>query len=193
MGRPVSVHGVQAHGVLYDTIAGCWKGYEKDVLSRRQKRQIATGAEDFSDDTDEDSEHDATPNRKGRPQKLAGDSNKGTKPKLFPPRICLHSYSGHVDQLKMYVHPSVPTKVYFSFSMAVNWGTGGGEKTEEAIRAIPDDRLLVESDLHIAGEQMDNSLEEVCRKICQIKGWDLREGVEILGRNWREFVLSDSK
>ncbi|TGJ84928.1 hypothetical protein E0Z10_g3811 [Xylaria hypoxylon] len=189
MERPVSVHGVQAHGVLYDTIAGCWKGHEREVLSRRQKHQIATGAEDFSDDTDEDSEYDATPDRKGNPQKVAGDGNTGTKPQLFPPRICLHSYSGHVEQLKMYIHPSVPSKVYFSFSVAVNWGAGGGEKTEEVIRAIPDDRLLVESDLHTAGEQMDSSLEEVCRKMCEIKGWGLREGVEILGRNWRDFVL----
>ncbi|KAI3328339.1 hypothetical protein F4824DRAFT_414393 [Ustulina deusta] len=189
MGRSVSVHGVQAHGVLYDTIAGCWKGQEKEVLSRRQKHQIATGAEDFSDDTDEDSELDDTLHRKGKPPKLAEDGNKGIGPRKFPPRICLHSYSGHVEQLQMYIHPSVPAKVYFSFSAAINWGTGGGEKTEEAIRAIPDDRLLVESDLHIAGEQMDSSLEEVCRKICQIKGWGLGEGVEILGRNWRQFVL----
>ncbi|KAI0904673.1 hypothetical protein F4823DRAFT_184005 [Ustulina deusta] len=189
MGRSVSVHGVQAHGVLYDTIAGCWKGQEKEVLSRRQKHQIATGAEDFSDDTDEDSELDDTLHRKGKPPKPVEDGNKGIGPRKFPPRICLHSYSGHVEQLQMYIHPSVPAKVYFSFSAAINWGTGGGEKTEEAIRAIPDDRLLVESDLHIAGEQMDSSLEEVCRKICQIKGWGLGEGVEILGCNWRQFVL----
>ncbi|KAI1184143.1 hypothetical protein F5B17DRAFT_413169 [Nemania serpens] len=195
MGRPVSVHGVQAHGILYDTIASCWKGHEKEVLSRRQKRQIAVGAEDFSSDTDEYSAQDATIDRKNRAQKptpapaAAAAAAGGKATGLFPPRICLHSYSGHIEQLKMYIRPSVPAKVYFSFSIAVNWGAGGGEKTEEAIRAIPDDRLLVESDLHAAGEQMDNSLKEVCRKICQIKRWDLREGVERLGRNWREFIL----
>ncbi|KAJ8124663.1 hypothetical protein O1611_g8977 [Lasiodiplodia mahajangana] len=187
MGRAVSVHGVQAHGILYDTIASCWKGHEKEVLSRRQKRQIAGGAEDFWSDTDEDSDYEAIPKRKEKPLNPAKESAKGSG--LFPPRICLHSYSGHVEQLKMYLHPSVPANVYFSFSTAVNWGSGGNEKTEEVIRAIPDDRLLVESDLHTAGEQMDNSLEEVCRKICQLKGWDLRRGVEILGRNWQKFVL----
>ncbi|KAI1151861.1 hypothetical protein F4825DRAFT_421400 [Nemania diffusa] len=187
MGRSVSLHGVQAHGILYDTIASCWKGHEKEVLSRRQKHQIANGAEDFWSDTDEDSDDDAQPKRKDKPQQPAVHSAKG--PKLFPPRICLHSYSGHVEQLKMYLHPSVPAAVYFSFSTAINWGSGGSEKTEEAIRAIPDDRLLVESDLHTAGEQMDSSLEEVCRNICNVKGWDLRQGVEILGRNWLKFVL----
>ncbi|KAI1119444.1 hypothetical protein F5Y14DRAFT_395303 [Nemania sp. NC0429] len=185
-GRPVSVHGVQAHGILYDTIASCWKGHEKEVLSRRQKRQIAIGAEDFSSDTDGESGQEVTSKRKNKTQKPAAADGKAGP---FPPRICLHSYSGHVEQLKMYIHPSVPAKVYFSFSVAVNWGAGGSEKTEEAIRAIPDDRLLVESDLHTAGEQMDSSLEEVCRRICQIKRWDLREGVERLGRNWRAFVL----
>ncbi|GAP93471.2 putative cut9 interacting protein [Rosellinia necatrix] len=189
MGRPVSVHGVQAHGALYDVIAGCWKGYEKEVLSRRQKRQIAEGAEDFLDDTDEDSDYGSTANRKDDVQKPAADNGKGAGPQPFPPRICLHSYSGPVEQLKMYIHPSVPAKVYFSFATAINWGSGGVEKTEEAIRAIPNDRLLVESDLHTAGEQLDSSVEDVCRKICRIKGWGLREGVETLGRNWRGFVF----
>ncbi|KAI0409545.1 hypothetical protein F4802DRAFT_148996 [Xylaria palmicola] len=189
MGRPVSVHGVQAHGVLYDTIADCWKGHEKEVLSRRQKRQIAVGAEDFSDGTDEEYNPNPTLNRNQESPRRAVDSSRSAGPQLFPPRICLHSYSGHVEQLKMYLQPTVPAKVYFSFSIAINWGAGGGDKTEEAIHAIPDDRLLVESDLHIAGERMDGALEEVCRKICQVKGWDLRKGVEQLGDNWRKFVL----
>ncbi|KAI0817292.1 hypothetical protein GGR55DRAFT_11440 [Xylaria sp. FL0064] len=189
MGRSVSIHGVQAHGLLYDTIASCWKGHENEVLSRRQKRQIATGAEEFSDDTDEDDADNDMPSKRAKPSKPAAGSNQGTGTRKFPPRICLHSYSGHVDQLRMYIHPSVPAKVYFSFSTAINWGAGGNEKTEEAVRAVPDDRLLVESDLHTAGEQMDSSLEDICRKVCRIKGWGLREGVEILGRNWREFVL----
>ncbi|KAJ2970315.1 hypothetical protein NUW58_g9732 [Xylaria curta] len=159
MNRPVSVHGVQAHGVLYDTIASSWKGHEKEVLSRRQKHQIATGAEDFSDDTDGDSDHEPPLARKDNPPKPLADSGRIAGRRPFPPRICLHSYSGYVEQLKMYIHPKVPAKVYFSFSMAINWGAGGGDKTEEAIRAIPDDRLLVESDLHVAGEQMDRNLE----------------------------------
>ncbi|KAI0203795.1 hypothetical protein F4808DRAFT_388426 [Astrocystis sublimbata] len=189
MDRPVSVHGVQAHGVLYDTIASTWKGHEKEVLSRRQKRQIAPGAEDFSDDTDEDSDDEPAISKGSNPPRLAADTGKNAGPRNFPPRICLHSYSGHVEQLKMYIHPKVPAKVYFSFSIAVNWSTGGGDKTEEAIRAIPDDRILVESDLHIAGAQMDTMLEEVCRRICHIKGWDLRAGVTTLAKNWQAFVL----
>ncbi|OTA94466.1 hypothetical protein M434DRAFT_71303 [Hypoxylon sp. CO27-5] len=176
MGRAVSVHGVQAHGVLYDTIAKLWKGHERVVLSRRDQRRIAEGAEDFSSSSEDDMEYEA-PGKKG--------------PKPYPPRICLHSFSGPVEVVKQYLHPSVPAKVFFSFSVVINWAAGGGDKAEDAIRAVPDDRILVESDLHTAGEKMDEYLEEICRRICKIKGWGLREGVEQLGRNWREFVFGE--
>ncbi|KAH9909124.1 hydrolase [Xylariomycetidae sp. FL2044] len=185
MGRAVSCHGVQAHGILYETIAECWKGHEKEVLSRREKRRVAEGAEDFSASSEDEDASDlaSTPGTAGKPRK-----SKTPCPKPYPPRLCLHSFSGHVQILKQYTNPAVPTKVFFSFSTAINWGTGS-EKTEEAVRAVPDDRILVESDLHTAGDEMDQSLEDVSRIICHIKGWALREGVERLARNWREFAF----
>ncbi|KAI6093520.1 hydrolase [Hypoxylon rubiginosum] len=191
MGRAVSVHGVQAHGVLYQTISALWKGYEKDVMSRREKKQVAKGAEDFSDsseDEDDDNNGHARSRSTGQGKSASTDPPK-QGPQPFPPRICLHSFSGPVDVVKQYLHPSVPATIFFSFSIVINWATGGGDKAEEAIRAVPDDRILVESDLHTAGDQMDQYLEEVCRRICKIKGWDLRDGIEQLGRNWREFVF----
>ncbi|KAI0390968.1 Metallo-dependent hydrolase [Xylariaceae sp. FL0594] len=187
MGRPVSVHGVQAHGVLYETIAECWKGHEKKVLNRRQRRQIAPGAEDFASDNDDTDDDENAAEKRQEKAKQQTDSNN--RQRAFPPRICLHSYSGPVEQLRAYIHPTVPANVYFSFSIAINWVNGGKEKIEDVLRAVPDDRVLVESDLHIAGEQMDASLEAVCRKLCHVKGWGLRQGVEILARNWKEFVL----
>ncbi|KAK7756858.1 Cut9-interacting protein scn1 [Diatrype stigma] len=182
MGRAVSVHGVQAHGALHEAIAQCWKGHERPVNSRRQQKRVAEGAEDFSSSSSSSSEDEAE-EEEGRKEKVA----KSKKP--YPPRICLHSFSGPVEALRQYVHPAVPAQVFFSFSVPVNWGTGGGDKAEEAVRAAPDDRILVESDLHEAGEPMDRSLEQVCRKICEVKGWGLREGVERLARNWREFAF----
>ncbi|RYP55046.1 hypothetical protein DL768_000362 [Monosporascus sp. mg162] len=187
MGRAVSVHGVQAHGALYEAIAECWKGHEKVVLSKRQQKRVAEGAEDFSSSSSEDEDDEEE-----YPAQQANRENmkpKRIKPKPYPPRICLHSFSGPVNALERYVHPSVPAKIYFSFSVAVNWGSGGGEKAEEAVRAAPDDRILVESDMHEAGEAMDKYLEQICRKICEIKGWRLREGVERLAKNWKEFVF----
>ncbi|KAI1462083.1 hydrolase [Annulohypoxylon moriforme] len=182
MGRAVSVHGVQAHGVLYETISQLWKGHEKPVMSRRDKRRIAEGAEDFSSSSEDDIDESYV-----KPSVKKEKPKQGPKP--YPPRICVHSFSGPAEVVKQYLHPSVPAEIFFSFSIVINWATGGGDKAEEAIRAIPDDRILVESDLHTAGEDMDQYLEDVCRKICEVKGWDLRKGVEQLGRNWRAFIF----
>ncbi|KAI1394064.1 hydrolase [Hypoxylon trugodes] len=187
MQRAVSVHGVQAHGVLYDTLAGLWKGYEKEVTSRRDQKRVAAGAEDFSDSSEDEIEDGSGPKSTNKRKPNLDPDKLGPKP--YPPRICLHSFSGPAEVAKQYLHPSVPAKVFFSFSIVINWSTGGGDKAEETIRIVPDDRILVESDLHTAGESMDQYLEEICRKICKIKGWDLREGLEKLGRNWREFIF----
>ncbi|KAL4732129.1 Cut9-interacting protein scn1 [Fusarium chlamydosporum] len=135
LGRAVSVHGVQVHGLLYDALTECWKGHE--IKGRRlrdkEKRENAKTAE-FEEQA----------------------------PKPFPPRICLHSFSGKSDAVKQYLKPSIPVKVFFSFSKTNNLGTEGAkDKTEDAVKAVPDNRILIESDLHTAGERMDNELEEI--------------------------------
>lgn len=169
-GRPVSVHGVQAHGVLYNTVSSCWKGHEIHVPSQRERRMVAPGAEDDSDD-DDDNDADST----GKP---------------YPPRICLHSYSGSKEALKQWFNPTVPAKVYVSFSTAVNLSTEASrEKFAEVVRAVPDDKVLVESDLHIAGDDMDAALEDMYRRVCDVKGWGLEEGVVRIGNNFEDFIF----
>ncbi|KAL7933765.1 Metallo-dependent hydrolase [Trichoderma chlorosporum] len=188
MGRAVSVHGVQAHGVLYDTIAACWKGHEKKILSRREKKRIAPGAEEFSSDDsssendDDDDDDSSVPSTAKKPEKKVGG-------KPFPPRICLHSYSGSADMLKQWLHPLVPSTIFVSFSTAVNMGTGGGKaKLAAVVRAVPDDRILVESDLHMAGDEAEALLEDMYRLVCEIKGWDLEHGVRTIGANFEKFI-----
>ncbi|RBR14452.1 uncharacterized protein FIESC28_07688 [Fusarium coffeatum] len=160
LGRPVSVHGVQVHGILYDALTECWKGHE--VKGRRSR----------------DKEKKANPNTE----------DEGI-PKPYPPRICLHSFSGKSDAVKQYLKPSIPAKIFFSFSKANNLSFGATEKTEDAVKAVPDNRILVESDLHTAGERMDSELEEMYRAICDVKGWNLEQGVKQIADNYKEFVL----
>ncbi|GKT93337.1 cut9 interacting protein [Colletotrichum tofieldiae] len=175
LGRPVSVHGVQAHGVLHDTLSSLWKGHEREVVSRKKKRLVAEGAEDF------DSEDELQEDGLGR---------KDVPSKPYPPRICLHSYSGPAEMLKQYTNPAIPARMFFSFSSAINLGTkAGADKIAEVLQACPDNSILVESDLHVAGEEMDARLEEMYRKVCEIKGWKLQEGVERIGKNYREFIF----
>ncbi|KAH6607828.1 hypothetical protein Trco_004141 [Trichoderma cornu-damae] len=183
-GRAVSVHGVQAHGVLYDTVASCWKGHERRVLSRRERRRIAPGAEESSG---EDEDEDEDPEDGDREDK--GAAGSAAAPRPFPPRICLHSYSGSADMLKQWLHPSVPSVVFVSFSAAVNLGTDGGRaRLDGVVRAVPDDRILVESDLHAAGPEAEATLEHMYRLVCEIKGWPLEHGVRTVGDNFARFI-----
>ena len=173
MQRAVSVHGVQAHGIVYETVAETWKGHERHVPSKkeRKKQEAATKADAEAPEGEE-------------------KSISTGEPKQYPPRICLHSFSGPAETIKQYIAPSVPCEVFFSFSTTINsWSESGDGKVEAAVRAVPDDRVLVESDLHMAGDKMDHYLEGVVRKICQVKQWDLEDGVTQLGRNWKRLVF----
>lgn len=174
LARPVSVHGVAAHGIVFETLKETWRGHEKEVLSKRERKRRTSTANAHAGQ--------ATDNKNG-------EGNK-PDPKPYPPRICLHSYSGPADALKQYLDPSIPATIYFSFSRLVNF-SNKSVKAVEAVKGVPDDRILIESDLHSAGDEMDRLLEDITRLVCEIKGWSLIDGVKLLAGNWRRFVFGD--
>lgn len=181
LGRAVSVHGVRAHGVLFDTVRECWRGHDRKVPSRRQRRMAARGT----------AEHRGAGSGMDGRDDEDDDDGRG---KPFPPRICLHSFSGSVEVLGEWLHRSIPARIFFSFSAVVNLGSEGSRsRARDVLAVVPDDRLLIESDLHVAGEEMDAALERMCRLVCEIKGWTLEEGVRRLGRNYEEFVFGPDR
>lgn len=177
LSRPVSVHGVAAHGALFETLQETWRGHEKMVISKRVRKRRASAAQSHPDEDDNGPKDEVLNARVAKP---------------FPPRICLHSYSGPPGPLKQYLHPSVPATIFFSFSELVNFSSSVSSKAIDVIKEIPDDRLLAESDLHCAGERMDDLLERVVRKICQIKKWSLEKGIRQLASNWAYFVFGEN-
>lgn len=159
LGRAASVHGVQAHGTLYDVLTSTWKGHE--LRGRRAREKLA---------------------------KQIPTETPTSKP--FPPRICLHSFKGKSDAVKQYLKPSIPAAIFFSFCKAHNLTSEAARATtRDAVREVPDNRVLVESDLHVAGDRMDDELEEMYREICDIKGWTLEDGVARIADNYREFIF----
>lgn len=167
LNRPVSMHSVQAHGAVYEVLQNLWSGHE-NVSGRQSKRKGSAEYAHVDDIPDEE---------------LAEELP-------FPPRICMHSYSGPADFLREFVHRTVPLDIYFSFSEVINFSKPS-KKIEEVIRAVPDDRILMESDFHMAGPQMDQHLDSIFGRICQIKGWSAKDGTITLTQNWYRFIFGE--
>jgi Tat protein secretion system quality control protein TatD with DNase activity len=189
MQRAVSVHSVQSHGAVLEVLKELWKGHERVVLSRREREKLQDVEGALSDDEDEDEDDDEV-----APEKQQATDNKSKLPNTqrplpFPPRICMHSYSGPIEPVRQFLHKSNPSDVYFSFSAVINFSGLSARKVSDVIKVLPAERILIESDLHTAGPQMDQLLEDAARQICEVRGWKLREGVQQLAENWRRFVF----
>lgn len=174
MNRAVSLHSVQAHGVVFDLIQSMWKGHEKP--SKRERKKLQTAQSHTYPDT--------SSSETGK-----GEAIERHLP--YPPRICMHSYSGPPDALKQFFNPKVPTDFYFSFSTAINFSDSHAstDKVTSVIKLVPDDRILIESDLHCAGERMDDLLKDIVLRVCGIKQWPLEKGANQLKQNWMKFAF----
>lgn len=170
--RPVSVHSVQAHGVVFEVLRSLWKGHERpSKRAQKKKLQDAEGAFD--------------------PETKDIDDTRKDAPAPYPPRICMHSYSGPKDALQWFTDPKVPADVYFSFSECINFSNSSSDKVVEVIKSVPENRILIESDLHCAGERMDGLLQDIVKRVCNLRGWQIEEGAKILRSNWERFIFGD--
>lgn len=187
MQRAVSVHGVQAHGHLYETLKHTWAGHEKESASKKERKKKQKQKQETTIYESSSMQKETEPvEAEGQKEPSAGEGVH-----TYPPRVCLHSYSGMPDTLKQYLQSSVPVRFFFSFSIVINFSTSASSKTEQCIKALPDDRILIESDMHIAGERMDQHLKEIAIKICKLKCWEIEAGVKQLGNNWKAFVFGE--
>lgn len=175
MNRAVSLHSVQAHGVVFDLVQTLWKGHEKPSKRERKKLQTTRSTAPVEKDS----------------SGMSNDETVVVRNLPYPPRICMHSYSGPPDALKQFFNPKVPTDFYFSFSAAINFSSShkSTDKVTNVIKLVPDDRILIESDLHCAGETMDGLLKDIILKVCDIKQWPLEEGANRLKQNWMKFAF----
>ncbi|KAI9152421.1 Cut9-interacting protein scn1 [Blastocladiella emersonii ATCC 22665] len=89
---------------------------------------------------------------------------------VWPPRIMLHSFTGSPDLLKQLVNlKGIGPRLYFSFSVVVN---ARSPKFAARIAACPDDRILIESDVHRA-DSVDGYMDQVLTVVADAKGWSL--------------------
>lgn len=97
-------------------------------------------------------------------------------------KICLHSYGGSADTVKR-IYKMHKTRVYFSFSTTINARL---QRLEELIQAVPDDRLLIESDFNDI-RKSEMRMWEILRVVCTAKQWTATQAPRILQENWKGF------
>ncbi|CAG8509661.1 14255_t:CDS:10 [Acaulospora colombiana] len=108
----------------------------------------------------------------------------------LPPRICMHSYGGSVDTIKALTESQpkkkkkLQTQVYFSFSIVINERYN---RLPDLIRAVPEDRLLVESDVN-SPEGLDDLMERIIKIVSDVKEWSLAFTVEKCRENFLRFI-----
>ncbi|KAJ3015112.1 UNVERIFIED_CONTAM: hypothetical protein HDU68_012878 [Siphonaria sp. JEL0065] len=166
--RPVSIHAVGCFGRLEGFFKEQLEGVPKD-LSKKQRHMLKKARE-----LDEERE----------------ERDPNTHPSLvkWPPAIMLHSYSGSTESIRNILRYPTPvaSRFYFSFSYFVNSRTPF-ERMKEKILAVPDDRILVESDLDNVGS-VDDACALALDLVARAKGWTLEDAALRTGRNAVRFL-----
>jgi TatD DNase family protein len=112
----------------------------------------------------------------------------------WPPKVMLHSYGGSVEMVRAFAElprrgeaegsGDDDQKVFFSFSSAI--AGGGLEKLMARIKAVPDNRILLETDLTVV-RSMNDALEEIVHIVAAAKSWTVADTVEHAWANFCSF------
>ena len=215
LGIPASVHSVQAHGTMFDTLRGLWRGWEVHVESSRERKNREMRGRKLRSDEKKWVDRFLLEDGAGLEELDSGDEvllqklkpeppthlhqpqqqmMRSTSPP-FPPRICLHSFSAPPQTLSQYNTPpsptmAYPTDIYYSFSTTIN--SRNLTRFVDVLKLVPKERLLVESDMHIAGEEMDAVLQEAAEIVGKVKGWGAQEVGRVLRENWLAWVYGSA-
>ena len=114
---------------------------------------------------------------------LAGLTTQSKGWRQCKSKICMHSYGGSVDTIRR-LHKLYRNRIYFSFSTTIN---GRLERLDLLIQAVPDDLLLIESDINDV-RRSEEKMWQILGRVCRAKDWSLEEAVRRLEQNWAGFV-----
>lgn len=108
------------------------------------------------------------------------DKARGT----LPPAIIMHSFAGTVGGMESLLSNkgrkgNIQERLYFSFSKIVNMRA---PKTIDVIKAVPEDRLLIESDQHSPAHG-EEDLRRICEIIAEARGWSVEQTARITHAN----------
>ncbi|KAG2235294.1 TatD family [Thamnidium elegans] len=101
-------------------------------------------------------------------------------------RMCLHSYGGAPGSIKQFLELK-GFCVYVSFSVGINARMTPPLKLQELIRTVPEDRLLIESDLD-SPKLIDNCMVDIIKIVAEARQWSITKVVEITHQNWIQFI-----
>ncbi|RKP36756.1 TatD family [Dimargaris cristalligena] len=167
--RPVSVHAVKCPTQLLDFIRGQVRSYTQSKKAAVRKMGNKGGSvADSVVATD--------------PGSLV-DSPELTDP--LPPKIMFHSFTGAVELVQQLLRlPSeFGTRFYYSFSQTINQRS---TKLPAIVAAIPENRLLMETDLSDA-TQIDGAMLAMAQTLADLKGYSLGDTIQLLHHNSMEF------
>ncbi|RKP01802.1 hypothetical protein CXG81DRAFT_25506 [Caulochytrium protostelioides] len=106
------------------------------------------------------------------------------------PPIILHSFGGSPETLKRILQlDHVGPRVYVGFSQAINGARTPAATLRQRIAAVPDDRLLLESDVP-QWHAVDAAMLAIGRCVAAHRGWDLASCFRICAQNARRVLAS---